>query len=154
MTSLDPAETLRRLLMAILLLGLSGSGTELLLLQHHEDWKQWIPLGLIAGALLVLLWHALAAGRKSVRALQFVMSLFILAGLVGVALHFQSTLEFQREIDPSLEGWKLVLKALQAKAPPVLAPGVMMQLGLVGLAFTYRHPALATSNPRNTKNGE
>ena len=38
--------------------------------------------------------------------------------------------------------------------PPVLAPGVMVQLGLVGLAFTYRHPRLATSSPRNTKNGE
>jgi hypothetical protein len=26
--------------------------------------------------------------------------------------------------------------------PPLLAPGVMMQLGLIGLAYTYKHPAL------------
>jgi hypothetical protein len=154
MTPADSPGRLRRFLLAILLLGLSGSGTELMLLRHHEDAKQVIPLGLIAGALLVLFWHALTAGRKSVRALQFVMSLFILAGLAGVALHFQSTLEFQQEIDPSLEGLKLVLKALQAKAPPALAPGVMVQLGLVGLAFTYRHPALAGPDPRNPSQGD
>ncbi len=95
-----------------------------------------------------------AAGRASVRALQFVMSLFVAAGLAGVALHFQSTLEFQREIDPSLAGFGLVLKALQAKAPPALAPGVMVQLGLLGLAFAYRHPALGAGKGLNHTNGE
>jgi hypothetical protein len=28
-------------------------------------------------------------------------------------------------------------------ATPLLAPGIMLQLGLVGLLFTFRHPALA-----------
>ena len=151
MTLPDSAETLRRLLMAILLLGLSGSGTELVLLRHHEDWKQWIPLGLIAAALGVMSWHALAAGPASVRALRLVMTFLILGGLLGVALHFQSTLEFQSEIDPSLRGWKLVLKALQAKAPPALAPGVLVPLGLLGLAITYRHPALAAPEAAETE---
>ena len=151
MTSLDPATTLRRLLMAILLLGLSGSATELVLLRHHEDWKQSIPLGLIVAALAVLTWHGLGAGAASVRALRFLMTLLVLAGLLGVALHFQSTLEFQREIDPSLRGWRLVLKALQAKAPPALAPGVLVQLGLLGLALTYRHPALAAARVADTE---
>jgi hypothetical protein len=26
--------------------------------------------------------------------------------------------------------------------PPVLAPGIMIQLGLLGLAWTWRHPAV------------
>jgi uncharacterized membrane protein YfcA len=103
---------LRVFLSLILLLGLTGSGTELMLLDHHEDWKQAIPLGLIAAALAMLGWHAVSASRRSVRGLRLVMSLFILAGLLGVALHFQSTLEFQREIDSSLSGFELVMKAL------------------------------------------
>ncbi len=153
MISGEPAGRLRAFLSAILLFGLTGSGTELMLLNHHEDFKQTIPLGLIASALAALLWHALAPGRRSVRGLQVVMSLFIAAGAAGVFFHFQGTLEFQREIDPSLRGFEMVMKALRAKAPPALAPGVMIQLGLIGLAFTYRHPALGASRPSLNSNG-
>jgi hypothetical protein len=45
-------------------------------------------------------------------------------------------------MDPSLSGWPLFVKVVTAKAPPALAPGVMVQLGLLGLVYTYRHPAL------------
>jgi hypothetical protein len=132
--------------MLILALGMSGSLADLVLLRHYEDINQLIPLSLIVIGLAVLAWHAGAASRTSVRAVQFTMALFVVAGLVGVNLHLQSSLEFQREIDPSLQGSSLLLKALQAKAPPALAPGVMVQLGLLGLALTYRHPAVARPN--------
>jgi hypothetical protein len=36
----------------------------------------------------------------------------------------------------------LFVKVVTAKAPPALAPGVMVQLGLLGLVYTYKHPAL------------
>lgn len=153
-----PADSLPRLrlfLMAILLLGLAGSTADLLLLAHHEDLKQLIPLGLLGGAFLVLAWHGKSPGRASVWALRAVMVLFVVSGAVGVVLHLQSTMEFQLEVDPSLEGAGLLLKALQAKAPPALAPGVMVQLGLLGLAFTYCHPALhAPGNPKTQKETE
>lgn len=125
-----------------------------MLLNHHEDLKQAIPLVLIGLAFLALLWLAVAGSRTAVWALRFVMSLLALGGLVGVALHFQSTLEFQREIDPSLRGFDLVMKALRAKAPPALAPGVMIQLGLIGLALTYRHPSLGLAHPPDRNHGE
>ncbi len=32
---------------------------------------------------------------------------------------------------------------MAAKTPPALAPGSMAQLGLIGLAYTYRHPDIA-----------
>jgi len=63
--------------------------------------------------------------------------LFLVAGLAGVALHFDGAAEFQREIDPAIGAWDLVKKVMRAKAPPVLAPGVMLQLGLIGLIYTY-----------------
>ena len=31
---------------------------------------------------------------------------------------------------------------MTAKAPPALAPAGMIQMGLLGLLYTYRHPAL------------
>ncbi len=125
-----------------------------MLLNHHEDLKQAIPLSLIALAFLAILWLAVSSSRTAVWGLRAVMSLFVLAGLLGVALHFQSTLEFQREIDPSLRGFDLVMKALRAKAPPALAPGVMIQLGLIGLALTYRHPSLGLAQPQDRNHGE
>jgi len=64
------------------------------------------------------------------------MILFIVSGSLGVGLHFRGAAGFQREIDPAIGAWDLVKKAMRAKAPPVLAPGVMLQLGLIGLVYT------------------
>jgi hypothetical protein len=50
-------------------------------------------------------------------------------------LHFQGSAEFKLESNPTLKGWELFWAAMRSKAPPPLAPGVMIQLGLIGLAF-------------------
>jgi hypothetical protein len=34
---------------------------------------------------------------------------------------------------------------MKAKAPPALAPASMIQLGLLGLLYTYRHPSLRST---------
>jgi hypothetical protein len=47
-------------------------------------------------------------------------------------------------MDAALSGLALYQKAILAKSPPALAPGAMIQLGLIGLAYTFRHPALQT----------
>jgi len=125
-----------------------------LLLGHDEDATQLIPLVLIGATLGVLAWHACTGRAASIRALQLMMLLFIGAGLAGGVLHVRSNMEFQLEIDPSLRGWTLLSKALHAKAPPALAPGVMVQLGLLGLAFAYRHPALDRSDGGVSNTGE
>ena len=73
----------------------------------------------------------------SLRALQIVMGLFVLAGFVGVVAHFHGSAEFQLELNPRLSTWELLEKILHAKAPPLLAPGMMLQLGLLGLAYAF-----------------
>jgi len=78
--------------------------------------------------------------------LQTTMALFLVAGLTGVFLHYQANVEFQVETNPSLSGWALFVKAIQAKVPPALAPGLMAQLGLLGLAYSYRHPSLRSES--------
>ena len=70
------------------------------------------------------------------------MTMFVAAGDAGVLLHYNGNREFQTEMDPSLSGWPLFVKVVTAKAPPALAPGPWWQLGLLGLLYTYRHPAL------------
>ncbi|HEX5606857.1 MAG TPA: hypothetical protein VFY96_10100 [Candidatus Binatia bacterium] len=74
------------------------------------------------------------------------MGLFLLAGLAGIALHFQSSMEFRLETNPSLNGWALFWAAISAKTPPALAPGAMVQLGLLGLVYTYRYPSADAQN--------
>ncbi len=48
---------------------------------------------------------------------------------------------FELEMSPEVLGWALFREAIFG-ATPALAPGVMVQLGLLGLAFTIRHPSL------------
>lgn len=131
----------RRVLLWIVLIGLTGVATELLFLNHDEDVTQLIPLGLIASALGVIAWNGLRPGASSVCVMQFVMACMVAAGPLGMYFHYAANAEFQREIDPSLSGLALFWKVMAAKTPPALAPGSMSQLGLLGLVYAYLHPA-------------
>ena len=137
---------LRRVLLAILLLGMAGTSVELLLLRHDEDAQQLIPLLLIAAGFAGVAWHLVRRSRLSITVLQIVMVLFVASGVLGMVFHYQANVAFQLEMDPAIAGSNLWWKVLQAKTPPALAPGVMAQLGLVGLAYAYRHPAVARRN--------
>lgn len=144
---------LRRFLLLILLLGMAGMATELLVLKHDEEPTQLIPLILLGLGFAVTLWHAVHQGPSSLTALQIVMVLFVASGLLGMYLHFGANVEFQREMDPSITGMALFWKAVAAKTPPALAPGSMSQLGLLGLAYTYRHPAFMRASPGDAFKG-
>jgi hypothetical protein len=133
----DPIERVRRWLLWLLAFGLVGTETELVLLEHYEEPAQLAPVGLIALALLVIAWQGLRHDDASLRVLRWLMAAFVAAGAVGMALHFQGAAEFQLEIDPSMPRWELIRKAMTAQAPPVLAAGTMMQLGLLGLVYAY-----------------
>ena len=132
----------RRILLAIFILGLAGISLELWLLAHTEDFYQLIPLWLAGAAMAVSVVMAIRPTVGTIRLFQAVMLLFLLSGAVGMALHFQVNMEFQQEMDPALAGMALFRKSIHAKTPPALAPGAMIQLGLIGLAYTFRHPML------------
>ena len=133
----------RRLLLIILVIGMAGTLTDLLLLGHYEDTAQLIPLALLAGALVAIALHAARPTASSVRVLQGIMALVVVAAVAGMALHYNGAAAFQLEIDPSQSWWNVARKVAGAQSPPVLAPGAMLQLGLVGLVYTYRHPVIA-----------
>ena len=132
--------SIRTLLLAALAIGVIGTTGELILLRHIDKPAQWIPLVCLAASVPVLIWHAASPGLASVRTVQALMMAFIALGVVGVGLHYDGNVEFERELSPGERGWTFVRKTV-AGATPVLAPGSMVLLGLVGLAHAYRHPS-------------
>jgi hypothetical protein len=139
----DTVGSIRAVLLAALVLGMVGTAIELLLLEHTEDPWQWAPIALLGLALFVLTWHGVGRGAASLRAFRGVMGLFVLSGLLGVWLHYRGNVEFELEMYPDLAGLKLFKDAMMG-ATPALAPGTMIQLGLIGLAWAFRHPVLRT----------
>jgi len=125
---------------------MAGSGLELVLLKNTEDIWQWIPLVLLAAGLVTSAWHGVSGGVSAARLMRWLMIGFIISGGLGIFFHYQGLAEFKLESNPSLAGWELVWQAIRGKTPPLLAPGAMIQLGLVGWAYTYKHPALSRLN--------
>ena len=132
--------SIRKLLLATLMLGVIGTTGELILLRHTDEFTQWIPLVALGISVPVLIAHAVSPGPGTVKALRASMAVFVAAGVVGVGLHYDGNVEFERELHPDERGFEF-LRATMAGATPVLAPGSMVLLGLIGFAHAYRHPA-------------
>jgi hypothetical protein len=139
--------SLRQLVLALVLIGIVGLEVELALLKHAESFSQWIPHAVLIIGLVNTIIVALHPRTATFRAFQGIMVVFVLVGLLGFYFHYRGNVEFALERDPSLSGLRLLWKALRG-ATPALAPGALSQLGLLGLLYTYGHPALGT-NPRS-----
>jgi hypothetical protein len=124
-------------MLAVLTLGMAGLLAELALIAHYEDITQWIPIALLAlGIIVVGLDLALARGWTQFL-VQLAMVLILAAGVLGIYFHFNGSREFQLEMDPQMRGATLAWHVLRAKSPPTLAPGSMVQLGILGLGYGY-----------------
>jgi hypothetical protein len=123
----------------VTLAAMLGTGVELVLLGHTEDRMQWVPLVLLAAGFVTGLVLTVRQSRPVLTTFGTLMGLYVLAAPVGIYLHLKSNVEFELEMRPSMEGVELALESLQG-AMPVLAPGTMAYLGLIGLLVWYRHP--------------
>ena len=137
----DALGNIRKVLLATVVISLTGAEIELLLIGHVLPLLQLIPVFLIALALAALIWYAISRNGQSMRVFQGTMVLCIISGVAGVFLHLAFSAATETKKDPTVSGMKLIRLSLTGKAPP-LAPAVMIQIGLIGLAYTYRHPAL------------
>lgn len=132
---------LRGAILAILVIVLIGTEVELFLLKHTEDPWQLVPVVIIPLTLLLLAWHGLSSGTAALRTLQVLMLASFVAGAIGVIQHYRANLLDAGESDPSLSGRALYIEAIEGSIP-ALAPGTMVQIALLGLAFAFRHPRL------------
>jgi hypothetical protein len=128
---------IRRVILGVLLLGMTGLLVELTLLAHYTDFKQQIPLALLGLAIIALMLDTAIPTVWTRLSVQLVMVLFMGAGLLGMYFHYRGSREFQLEMDPALGGVALISKVLHAKSPPTLSPGTMVQMGILGLGYTY-----------------
>lgn len=138
-------------MLALVAFGLLGLATELTFLEHYEEPSMAIPFAAIVAALGSVVWLAFSPSVTAIRVTRIVMALFVAVGALGVMLHYQGSLAFQVDMDPTATASQLFWKVMHMKAPPTLAPGAMIQLGLLGLLITYRHPALAASGQASSK---
>ncbi|MSR05887.1 MAG: hypothetical protein EXR93_02270 [Gemmatimonadetes bacterium] len=118
---------MHRRLHLLLVFSIVGMLAELLLTKHWDGVWQVVPLVLLGAGLVVALVGASTGLTRSL------MALFILSGLVGTLLHYKGKLEFALERNQSLSGFALVRETLKGTSPPILAPGAMIAIGLLGL---------------------
>lgn len=137
MTDDHRLSSITTIIAAVLIFGMAGLLAELALIAHYEDASQWIPIALLAAGLLAVLAEIVLHRSWTQLSIQLVMVLIVGAGLLGVYFHFNGSREFQLEMDPQMRGTTLVWHVLRAKSPPTLAPGSMVQLGILGLGYAY-----------------
>lgn len=123
----------------MLLFGTAGVFGELLLLGHTDGVWQWVPVALLGVGSLAMAWQLVRPSHASLQVLRALMALFVLSGIVGLALHYKGNVEFEREMYPSLAGWPLFKQAMTG-ATPALAPATMTLFGVLGFLYTFRHP--------------
>jgi hypothetical protein len=142
LSTADSASLLRRGILALLVFGCVGLLGELILLEHYTEINQLPPLILLTLTVVTVVWHWTSASPASLRALQVVSLLLVVAGMVGVLFHLNGNIEFERELEPDLTGLPFWIEVIRG-ATPTLAPGTLIQFGLLGLLYAYRHPARA-----------
>ncbi len=139
---------LRRFALALAAIGVVGTLLELTLIKHYASKDQVIPyvlLGLSAFGLIAVMVRPTAL---ALRVFQAVMIVTILGSGIGMFEHLKANAHNagatqDKEAIPTTPS--AILAGINGFAP-LLAPGVLAQVGLLGLIFTYRHPNLQNSS--------
>ena len=141
---------LRQLLWGIALLATLFTPLELIFSKHYQEPSMLIPFAMVGLALVGLLAVWRWPSRQILWLFQGVMGLLFVVSALGVWFHLQGNLEVVREVTPNLAGWPMLWKVLSGAAP-ALAPGLLAFVGMLGLAFTFQHPAWghSTTTVRN-----
>lgn len=141
-TEPQPARTLRAALLSLAALGVLITPFELLILGHIRNREQLIPFALLAMATAAIVLVLLRPNALTLRWFQVAMVLVTLGSLVGVFEHVKSNLLISVHLF-HLSGIAALWDAAVNGKAPLLAPGILAQVGLLGLAYTFRHPAWA-----------
>jgi hypothetical protein len=138
MSATEILRRLRRFLLVLSLFLLGGTLLELWLVEHTQDFVQWIPFGLAGLGIVAILPVLLRSSRWAILFLRLSMLLLILGSLFGVYQHVWNNVAFEKEIHPNATVGQLLAKGFGG-ANPLLAPGTLGVAALLALAAVYRH---------------
>jgi hypothetical protein len=147
---------LRRFALALAAIGVVGTLLELTLIKHYASKDQVIPYVLLGLSALGLIAVMVRPTALVLRVFQAVMIVTILGSGIGMFEHLKANAHNagatqDKEAIPTTPS--AILAGINGFAP-LLAPGVLAQVGLLGLVFTYRHPNLKSSSHRREGRAE
>jgi hypothetical protein len=138
MNSAEVLQRLRRFLLVLTIALFAGALIELWLVGHTEDVIQWIPFVLATAGSLVTLVALFHPSRAAVNVLRVCMVVVALGTILGIYLHMEGNIAFEREVDPAVSTSQAISRGLSG-GNPLLAPGVLAVAAVLALAATYRY---------------
>ena len=150
---IDTAALLRRGLLLLAGVGITGTGVELIFLRHWSSLTQlivWPALALLMAALVLI---ARARSPRAIRAALGSAIVVLAVAALGVAMHVVENLA-AGPLDRNYAGqWQSMSFLLQlwtattggVGPAPVLAPAALAELSLALVIATLRHPALSSA---------
>ena len=135
--AVEVLQQLRRFLLLLAIALFAGALAELWLVGHTEDLLQLIPFVLAIGAIVVSLLVFLWRSPGTIQVMRVWMAVVMLGTLLGVYLHIEGNVAFEREVDPQATTSRLIWQGLGG-GNPLLAPGVLAIAALLAVAATYR----------------
>ena len=107
---------------------------ELVLLDHFEGAYQKLPAILMGVGIVTILLYLFSSAIWAKRIFQVSMVLLVIVGAVGVWMHYNGNAEFELEMYPKMAGFEHFWESAKG-ATPMLAPGAITGLGLLGLIY-------------------
>jgi hypothetical protein len=130
----------RSLVLLAIAVALIVTEAELLFVGHiGSNNGQIIAVVLIGVGLIAVTSHALLRNSASIVLFRLAMYLFLVFGLDGLMTHYHAAENAVLKSQPGLAGFALLRATLGGKIP-LLAPGMLIQIGLLGLVYTFQHP--------------
>ena len=140
---ISDAQTLRcvrLLILAAIAAALIVTEAELLFVGHTgSNNGQVIAVVLVSLGLITVSCHAILRNTSSIVVLRLTMYLFLIFGIDGLFTHYHWAVQSALKSQPTLVGMPLVYATLSGKIP-LLAPGMLIEIGLLGLIYTFQHP--------------